>query len=414
MSGLLRHCILCYFILALLITMTLSIQTRCETADVSSIDDLLQNLSHNDAKIRCKAAWDLGKSGDVRAVNPLIIALEDDDRNVREWAAIALAKIGKPSIEPLEAALESGNDSIKWQAAAVLGLINDTNCTEALSLALQSKNSTVRYWAASSLGLIKNGKSQEALVSALGDCNESVRDKAGWALRTQSGEKAIMLLIDLLQDENSSRRMGAARALGDLNDVRAVPSLVQSLQDSEPGMRIEAAVALGRLKDGRAIEPLISALNDQDERMRAKTIDALVAIGPEAVIFLIPALNSSNNYTSVAAATALGKIADGRCAESLIWAFQNDERPVRRASVMALARINTSIAVPVFISILQDQSRKDDLRTDAAWALGEMGDASARDPLITAMASDPDSGVRINAAQALKNIGRTNVPVYSI
>ncbi|HPT37266.1 MAG TPA: HEAT repeat domain-containing protein, partial [Methanothrix sp.] len=76
--------------------------------------------------------------------------------------------------------------------------------------------------------------------------------------------------------------------------------------------------------------------------------------------------------------------------------------------------INTSIAVPVFISILQDRSAKDDLRADAAWALGEMGDVSAREPLITAMASDPDSQVRINAAKALKSIGRTNVPVYSI
>lgn len=414
MSVLERHCILFHFIVALSITMILFVQARCETADASRIDDLLQNLSHKDAKIRCKAAWDLGKSGDAVAVEPLIFALEDDDCNVREWAAIALTKIGKPSVVPLEKALESRNDSLKWQAAAILGLINDTNCTEALSLALQSKNSTVRYWAATSLGLIKNGNSQEALVSALGDCNESVRDKAGWALRTLSGENAISLLTDLLQDENSSRRMGAARALGDLNDVRAVPALILSLQDSTPGIRIEAAVALGRLKDRRAVEPLINALDDPDECVRSKTIEALASIGPDAVDSLILALNSSGNFTPVAAAMALGKIADGRCAESLIYAFQNDESPVRRASVMALARINTSVALPVFISILQDRSAKDDHRADAAWALGEMGDASAREPLITAMASDPDSMVRINAAQALKSIGGTNVPVYSI
>ena len=409
-----RHCILFHFVVALLITMILFFPARCDKADASNIDDLLQNLSHKDPKIRCQAAWDLGKSGDARAVDPLVAALEDDDLNVREWAAIALAKIGKPSVEPLERALEHENESTQWQAAALLGLINDTNCTWALSLALQSKNSTVRYWAATSLGLIKSKKSQEALVSALGDCNESVRDRAGWALRTLSGDNAISLLIDLLQDENCSRRMGAARALGDQKDGRAVKSLVLSLQDSEPGVRIEATVALGRLKDSRAVEPLISALDDQDGLVRSKALDALVAIGPEAVDSLIQALNSSGNNTPTAAAIALGKIADVRCAESLIWAFHNDESQVRRASVMALARINASLAIPVFISILQDRSAKDDLRADAAWALGEMGDVSAREPLISAMASDPDSSVRINAARALKCIGRTTVPVYAI
>ena len=54
------------------------------------------------------------------------------------------------------------------------------------------------------------------------------------------------------------------------------------------------------------------------------------------------------------------------------------------------------------------------MRADAAWALGEMNDVKARGPLLEAMAADKDSSVRLNAAKALKNIGRVSVPVYSI
>jgi HEAT repeat protein len=67
-----------------------------------------------------------------------------------------------------------------------------------------------------------------------------------------------------------------------------------------------------------------------------------------------------------------------------------------------------------FVQILQDPSTKSDLRADAAWALGEINDVKARDPLLRAMADDNDNNVRMSAAKALKNIGSSSVPLYSI
>jgi len=48
------------------------------------------------------AAFALGRIGDSRAVNPLIDALKDEDRWVREAAAEALASIRDPgAVNPL-------------------------------------------------------------------------------------------------------------------------------------------------------------------------------------------------------------------------------------------------------------------------------------------------------------------------
>jgi HEAT repeat protein len=208
--------------------------------------------------------------------------------------------------------------------------------------------------------------------------------------------------------------MGAAQSLGDLADVKAVTPLIDTLQDREPGVRSEAATALGQLNDSQATVPLIEILADPEEGVRRVAIKALTAIGRQATEPLILALNKSDNITQVGAAQALGQIGEEKSAEPLIWAFKNGDGPVRQAAVMALARINRSLAVSPFIQLLGDSNVQSDLRADAAWALGEMNDDGARVPLISAMANDKDSGVRMSAAQALKSIGNTNVPVYSI
>jgi HEAT repeat protein len=369
--------------LTLLIIIALLNSACGQMASTSKTDKLLLNLSSNDSKIRAQAAWELGKIGEERAVEPLIVALEDNDRNVREWAALALAKIGAPAFDPLLKAMKGKNDSTKWQAAAILGMKNDTNATDALCSVLKSNNSTVRYWAAAALGQIRDDRSRDSLISALTESNETVRDKIGWALAAIPGKETVDLLIELLKDENCSRNAGAARSLG----YRA---------------------------DATAVEPLIAALEEAQDPLRRDAIGALAAIGKPATAALINALNESGNRTQEAAAEALEKIKDERAVEPLILAFKKGDTAVRRSAAEALAATNESSAVEPMISILQDSAAKKDLRSDAAWALGIMGDQRAKAPLIATMSSDPNNEVRMSAAKALKSIDRISVPVYKV
>jgi HEAT repeat protein len=393
-----RACVIIIFIMLL---SALAGLAAGQAEEKSITGKMLHNLSNKDAKIRGEAAWALGKSGDERAIEPLIKSLEDSNRNVREWAALALVKIGKPSIGPLIAALQSGNDSVKWQAAALLGMINDSNSAEALSAALKSNNSTVRYWAAAALGQIRESVAQDALIASLADENQTVRNEAGWALKPLGGED---LLISLLKDEEPKRRMGAAHSLGDSAYVQAALPLIEALNDSDSGVRSEAADAMGRRGERQSIDPLIGSLADPEEQVKKQAIAALAAIGKPAVEPLTLALQNSDNATRAGAAAALGMIGEENSAAELISSFKSGDHAVRLASVGSLVRINRSFAVLPLIDILEDQSLPEDLRADAAWGLGDIGDARAKDSLVYAMSYDKDNGVRMSAAKAMKKV----------
>lgn len=181
--------------------------------------------------------------------------------------------------------------------------------------------------------------------------------------------------------------------------------LFQALRDSNSKVRVAAAGALGGINDNRAIDPLIQSLADDDKAVRSQAMKALARIGRPAAGALIAALERDDALIKLGAAEALGEIKDVRAIEPLIAAFQSQIREMRQASLKALLKINKSSAVEPFIQILRDENAKDDMQADAAWALGEMGDARANEALLQALASNSDSDVRMNAARALKEIG---------
>ena len=144
------------FLLVIFFTVALVGIAMGQSQESKTTQELIQNLTHKDAKIRSQAAWALGKRGETKAVDPLIQALLDNDSNVREWAVLALVKIGKPAVNPLIAAIEGKDDQITWQAIASLGLIQDANSTEPLISKLSSNSSNIRYWSAVALGQIRD------------------------------------------------------------------------------------------------------------------------------------------------------------------------------------------------------------------------------------------------------------------
>ena len=69
----------CITSLALIILLAIALAGYAsgKMPESQSTADIVQNLSHKDAKIRGEAAWALGKTGGDDAVDSLITALED-------------------------------------------------------------------------------------------------------------------------------------------------------------------------------------------------------------------------------------------------------------------------------------------------------------------------------------------------
>ena len=100
-----------------------NIEKLKEKKDVESLIKALQYKG--DLDVRSEAVEAVGKIGDKRAVEPLIQALNDENKYVREGAALALAEIGdKRAVEPLIQALNDKDENVRAEAADTLGFGN--------------------------------------------------------------------------------------------------------------------------------------------------------------------------------------------------------------------------------------------------------------------------------------------------
>ena len=146
-----------------------------------------------------------------RAIQPLIEALADFDKSVREQATLALSAIGKAAIEPLATAMKEP----KWET---------------------------RYRAAEALGKIADEKAVKPLIQGLKDNREHVRYMAAKGLRELGDSDAIEPMIFLLKDENRYVRMMAVRALGAIGGDRATGALNDAM-DNEQDEKVKEAIA---------------------------------------------------------------------------------------------------------------------------------------------------------------------------
>ena len=304
------------------------------------VEGLIKALKHKDVRVRGGAAFALERLGwkpgdDIEkaryliakrewddlaglggpAVESLIQALKDEDRDVQTGAAEALRKIGEPAVEPLIKALKDENSDVRGVAAECLGEIGDARAVEpfiqalkdeasvfvvkedgalvpsggsakGLSLigepavepliqALNDKNPSLRAMAAAVLGVIGDARAVEPLIQALKDEDEYVLWNANMALRS-IGEPAMEPLI---KDEDCRVRQAVALALGVTGDARAVEPLTQALKDEDFRVRVAVASALEMIGDTRAVEPLTQTLKDKNEDVRKAATAALKKIG---------------------------------------------------------------------------------------------------------------------------------------
>jgi hypothetical protein len=125
-----------------------------------AVEPLIQALRDENKDVRWRAAWTLKGIGDARAVGPLIQALNDEYKNVRMEAVAALGEIGDArAVEPLIQALKDEDSGVQWGAAEALGKIGDARAIEPLTQVLNDKSEFVRKEAKQALEKIKAKKS---------------------------------------------------------------------------------------------------------------------------------------------------------------------------------------------------------------------------------------------------------------
>ncbi len=357
----------------------------------SAVEALGLALKDTDQYFRYRAAVTLGRMENLKNLDPLIGALDDQSHEVRQAAAKALDQLGwKPDLRKHKASYWVAKGD--WEKAAALG-----------------------------------PSAAEPLATAIQDEDHHIRCSAAKVLAKTGAEQAIEHLIMALKDKNRYVRRTAALSLSQIGDA-AVHKLLAALKDQDRFMRHRAAEALGKIGNSAAVKPLVGALGDQDRYVRwaaAEALDQLgwkpdlrkhkasywvakgdwekaAALGPSAVDLLISSLKDDSFPIRRAAAKTLAAIGD--CAVGpLIRCLKNKDKFMRHMAAEALGKIGNIAAVKPLVGALGDQDRY--VRWAAAEALGEFGSTEAVFPLKAAL-EDKDRSVRLAAAQALEKISQ--------
>jgi HEAT repeat protein len=188
-------------------------------------------------------------------------------------------------------------------------------------------------------------------------------------------------------------------------DIRALVGYLAFPPTNTPGAREAAVAALCELKDPAAIKPLFDLLNGGFSvplDCGYAVGDVLKAYGDSNLGLAVINILSGKGDPAAHAAQALGRMGEVRAAEPLANKLREQaagEWRSRRDSAKALGVLGDRRAVEMLIWALQNDS-SDQVRAEAAIALGLLGDDAAVAPLAE-LVSHKNKDVRAAVAQGL-------------
>jgi HEAT repeat protein len=142
----------------------------------------------------------------------------------------------------------------------------------------------------------------------------------------------------LLQQAEPEARRVAVRQIAKVAGPEAPDLLVRALADDDWRVRKEAALVTPALKQREdVVRALVGVLKETDNiGLRNAAVEALVAIGPDAVAATIEVLPHLDVDARKLAVEVLGGVADLRCAVALCGSLDDEDPNVRTAAAEAL------------------------------------------------------------------------------
>lgn len=255
----------------------------------------------------------------------------------------------------------------------------------------------------------------ENLAQLIARGNSEQKRDALFEIRNIKTAEASRLAIPALRDSQEIVRASAASSVVFLPSEEAVRVLIPLLRDKKPFVRKEAAYALGKTQNPAAVQPLIITI--QKDKIQEVKDAATVALGENgdisAIITLTQILQRKpkerEEFMRRSAARSLGEIAKSQVLQRVLQESNTSSASLADLTNKIRANLGKEIsdfqsAVRLLITILQTQTETDDVKREAAVALGELGDISAI-PVLQSNLRAADYYLAENSRQALAKIG---------
>lgn len=305
-----------------------------------------------------------------------------------------------PSVRAMADLVEdrAKSDRTRLKAARALAESTDPEALPPLFKVIRDPKEKGILRAAVVRTLVRSPKKEEVvpfLEERLADKEDSseVRAAAAFAVGSLGGPSGKPLLLRTASDPHPEVRLAARTALLQIGGegVDPVGILSEIIRDraQRGSVRVDAAMGLGETKEARALPPLLEVLKE-------KVSETPPSQNPED---FFAARAAAKRNLPAAAARALGRLGDPKATPALLALAETPQADLRVAVFEALATLKARGAVPAARRALASDTEQRVRR----WAAVLLREVSAKDalPELRRALSDPDPGVRLQAAQAL-------------
>jgi HEAT repeat protein len=342
---------------------------------------------------------------DARLARILIYMFSLDNEEIVDLAMAGFQELGPASCGWLHEALRNASPNIRANAARTLGRMKAAGSTPYLLELLQDEVAAVRANAAEAIGLIGDKISIEQLVLAVQDNVEKVQLAAVDALARFGKAATVPVLNALSREHEKYAQRAILSCLGRIGDPKSVPALISYLRSSYFTVRQAAVAAL--LKFGPIVVPhLVATLSFNTSAIDVLTRDACDRQHPELQLRAIKALGGLEDHRAVGLLKDLVEtgLPDVQEAASAALFQIGCSAWGRCCALKVLARVGEPSLLPQLLPSLRDDS--DNVRFEAARALGKLGGAEAVKQLVRLACKDPRDFIRREAVRVLRTAGQ--------
>jgi HEAT repeat protein len=323
--------------------------------DISDIQRVLKNLSHEDPDERRQAILKLGELKDKRSISRLINLFRDPVRAVQEAVVDALIQIrGREVVTALVPVLAETNLTVRNLALEVLKRIG--------------------------------GDAPDVLFTGLREAQDPFIKKTYCEILGALGDpESIPHLIPCLQSPHVLVAMGAAEALGQIGDPQAVPYLLQSLK-GPTWVRCAGVEALGQIGDLRILEPLLQIPLEENLMVTFMVIRTLGNLRDERCLpyllsalkyhprFVVPVIQALEKLSEKLGDEVYEKVREAKAIwTDVIPLLRSHKVAIRRSALRFLEKLRLKEAIVPLIGLIEFEENEELLErsVDALVAIGD-------------------------------------------
>ncbi len=350
---------------------------------------------------------------DVRQARLLIYMFSLDNEEIVDLAMDGFREMGAACLEWLHEALRNPSPNIRSNAARTLGKMRSLPSTPYLLELLQDGESVVRASATEALGQIGDKLSIEPLVLMVQDNVEKVQEQAVTALAGFGKAATIPLLNALSRERDKYAQRAFLKCLGRIGDPKSVSALISYLRSSYFTVRQAGVSAL--LRFGPIVtRHLLATLSFNTSDIDSLKKDACDREHPELQLRAIKALGGLEDHRAVALLKQQVEegLPDIQLAASQALSQIGCSAWGRCCALKVLGEVGDQDIVPEILPSLGDDS--DNVRFEAARALGKLGGAEAVKHLLRLARKDPCDFIRREAVRVLRTAGQGQAAVLDM